>query len=65
MISFLRFALIHRHSKKKWSTIMANHQVRMNKKMLNALVVKKEDKTAVVPTVISENDTLISIVCQF
>ena len=44
---------------------MANCQFKMNKKMLNALVGKKEDKTAVVPTVISENDTLISIVCQF
>ena len=44
---------------------MANRQVKMSKKILNALVVKEKDKTAVVPTVIPENDTLISILCQF
>ena len=44
---------------------MADRQVKMNKKMLNALIVKEKDKTAVVLTVIPENDTLISILCQF
>ena len=43
---------------------MANRQVKMNKKMLNALIVKEKDKTAVVLTVIPENDTLISILYQ-
>ena len=30
MIAFLRFAPVYRHSKKKWSTIMANRQVKRN-----------------------------------
>ena len=44
---------------------MANRQIKMYKKMSNALLVIQKDKTAVVPTVIPENDTLISIFCQF
>ena len=44
---------------------MANRQVEMNKRMLNALVVEEKDKMVVVPTVIPENDTLIAILCQF
>ena len=44
---------------------MTNRQVKIDKKKLYALVVKQKDKTAVVPTVIPENDTLISILCQF
>ena len=44
---------------------MTNRQVKIDKKKLYALVVKQKDKTAVVPTVIPENNTLISILCQF
>ena len=44
---------------------MANRQIEINRKMLYELVVKQKDKTGMVPTVIPENDTLISILCQF
>ena len=33
MIAFLRFAPVYGHSKKKWSIIIANAQVKINKKM--------------------------------
>ena len=65
MIAFLRFAQVYRHSKKKWSTIIANRQVKINKKMLYVLVFKYTDKMGVVLTVIPGNDLLISIFCQF
>ena len=40
LIAFLRCAPVNRHSKKKWSTIITNRQVEIDKKMLYVLVVE-------------------------
>ena len=32
VIVFLKFASVYKHSKMKWSIIMANHQVKINEK---------------------------------